>query len=117
MSPTVKKKTASKDIVKKELNKEGNKEGNKEVPKKKVTKKRVTKKQVEGVNNPPVKKVTKKSVITASKSRSLKISPEERWKMVAVAAYHKAEKRNFEPGYEFQDWIDSENEIDKLLHK
>ena len=59
-----------------------------------------------------MKKVVKKS----TKPSSLDITPEERWKMVAVAAYHRAEKRNFEPGNELQDWAESENEIDKLLH-
>lgn len=112
MSPTVKKKTTAKEAVKKEIKKEIKKE----VPNKGLTKKKLTKKKVAGVNNPAVKKVTKKSVKNASNPASLNIAPGERWKMVAVAAYHKAEKRNFEPGYELQDWTESEKEIDKLLH-
>ena len=30
---------------------------------------------------------------------------------IAEAAYYKAEKRNFEPGLENQDWQEAENEI------
>jgi len=44
----------------------------------------------------------------------LESSPEERWKVIAVAAYHKAEKRGFAPGDELQDWVEAEKEIDTL---
>lgn len=30
---------------------------------------------------------------------------------IAEAAYYKAEKRGFAPGYEMQDWLDAEREI------
>ena len=36
--------------------------------------------------------------------------------MIAVAAYHKAEKREFAPGGELQDWADAEKEVDKLIY-
>jgi sterol desaturase/sphingolipid hydroxylase (fatty acid hydroxylase superfamily) len=42
--------------------------------------------------------------------------------MVAVAAYYRAEKRNFSPGNEIKDWLDAKQEIikqvygDKSLH-
>ncbi len=42
-------------------------------------------------------------------------SPEERWQVIAVAAYHKAEKRGFAPGEELRDWIEAEKEIDSQL--
>ncbi|TCJ12390.1 DUF2934 domain-containing protein [Parasulfuritortus cantonensis] len=35
--------------------------------------------------------------------------------MIAVAAYHRAEKRGFAPGYELQDWLDAEAEISAML--
>jgi hypothetical protein len=35
--------------------------------------------------------------------------------MIAVAAYHKAEKRGFAPGHELNDWAEAEKEIDKLV--
>jgi len=31
--------------------------------------------------------------------------------MIAEAAYYKAEKRGFEPGYETQDWLEAETEM------
>jgi hypothetical protein len=44
-------------------------------------------------------------------------SPEERQRWVATAAYHRAEKRGFAPGYEVQDWLDAEVEISELVGK
>lgn len=35
--------------------------------------------------------------------------------MIAEAAYYKAEKRDFVPGYELQDWLEAENEIDESV--
>ena len=43
------------------------------------------------------------------------ISAEERWRMVATAAYHRAEKRGFQPGHEVEDWLAAEREIDAVL--
>ena len=97
MSPASKKKTSTKKVAKKKVAKK--KTANKEAPKKKVSKKATT------------KKVAKKS----TKQSSLDITPEERWKMVAVAAYHKAENRGFATGHELEDWTEAEKEIDALL--
>ena len=36
--------------------------------------------------------------------------------MIAVAAYHKAEKRNFAPGNELGDWAEAEKEVEKLIN-
>ncbi len=36
--------------------------------------------------------------------------------MIAVAAYHKAEKRGFAPGGDMQDWDEAEKEVDKLIY-
>lgn len=36
--------------------------------------------------------------------------------MIAEAAYYKAEKRNFHPGYELLDWLDAKKEIIKLVY-
>ena len=36
---------------------------------------------------------------------------DELQQLIATAAYHKAQKRGFGPGYEDQDWITSEQEI------
>jgi hypothetical protein len=42
------------------------------------------------------------------------ISPEERRRMIAEAAYFRAERRGFALGGELDDWIEAEVEIDRL---
>lgn len=36
--------------------------------------------------------------------------------MIAEAAYYKAEKRNFYPGYELNDWLEAKNEIIRMVY-
>ena len=43
------------------------------------------------------------------------VSAEERWQMVARAAYFRAEQRGFASGSALQDWLEAEREIDALL--
>jgi rubrerythrin len=43
------------------------------------------------------------------------VSTEERHRMIAEAAYFRAERRGFKGGDSFQDWLAAESEIDKLL--
>ena len=43
------------------------------------------------------------------------VSAEERRGLVARAAYFRAERRNFEPGYELEDWLAAEAEVDEWL--
>ena len=92
----------------------------KPVTKKVATKKTTTKKPAS--KKTAAKKSTKKSTAKKSTKASkhtpspLSITAEERYKMVAVAAYHKAEQRGFAPGNEMQDWVDAEKEIDALLY-
>jgi FtsZ-interacting cell division protein YlmF len=90
-SKTTKKKTASNKATKPKANK------------KKVAKKSATK-----------KKVTKKTETTRSTEKAV-ISPRERYEMIATMAYYRAEARNFEPGYDVQDWLDCESIIDDML--
>lgn len=40
-------------------------------------------------------------------------SAEERQRMIATAAYLRAERRDFESGHEFEDWLEAEAEIDR----
>jgi hypothetical protein len=42
-------------------------------------------------------------------------SKEEHQRWSATAAYHCAEKRGFSPGYEVQDWLDAEAEVNELI--
>ncbi|MDH4285035.1 MAG: DUF2934 domain-containing protein, partial [Gallionellaceae bacterium] len=44
------------------------------------------------------------------------VSPEERYQMIAAAAYLRAEQRNFEPGGALDDWIAAEAEVDARLN-
>lgn len=43
------------------------------------------------------------------------IDPEHRRALIAQAAYFRAEKRNFASGFEVQDWLSAEAEVDSLL--
>jgi hypothetical protein len=45
----------------------------------------------------------------------VEISPDARRAMIAEAAYLRAERRGFVPGYELEDWIAAESEVDSLL--
>jgi len=83
----------------------------------KVTKKKVTRKKAVNAKKTSTRKVAKKATNTSkADTSSISIAPEERWKMIAVAAYHKAEKRGFAPGGELQDWAEAEKEVDKLIY-
>ena len=72
----------------------------------------------------PVEKAAKpKSEKTASKQSPSKISPgnatispEVRYQMIATAAYFRAEQRGFTHGYEMEDWISGEAQIDDMLN-
>jgi hypothetical protein len=39
------------------------------------------------------------------------LDPEERQRMIAEAAYYKAEQRAFAPGMETEDWLEAEREV------
>lgn len=43
------------------------------------------------------------------------VAPEERYKMIAAAAYLRAERRGFASGRALNDWIEAEAEIDAML--
>jgi hypothetical protein len=45
----------------------------------------------------------------------VEISADARRGMIAEAAYLRAERRGFASGYELDDWIAAENEVDTLL--
>lgn len=42
-------------------------------------------------------------------------STEDRQRMIAEAAYYRAQARGFAPGCEVEDWLQAEAEIDHLL--
>ena len=43
------------------------------------------------------------------------VTPEERWNLIALAAYYRAEKRGFVGGNTEQDWWEAEAEVDAEL--
>ena len=113
MEQSSKRKVAVKKVVKEQATrKKAASTGNTSVKKKAVIRKSAT-----------TKEVTKKTV--ASKPAkpamadipSISITSEDRWKMIAIAAYHKAEARGFAPGDEVQDWLEAEEEIDSLIQR
>jgi hypothetical protein len=88
----------------------------KKTPTKKAAKKKVARKKADIAKKTPMRKVAKKPTTTSRQDISpITIAPEERWRMIAIAAYHKAEKRGFTPGNELKDWAEAEKEIDKLI--
>ena len=55
---------------------------------------------------------------SASKSPAVAASApsrQERERLIALAAYFRAEKRGFAPGYELQDWVEAEVEVKRLI--
>jgi hypothetical protein len=84
---------------------------------KKAAKKKVVAKKV------ATKKVVKKAVARQTASAKARVSKaglhrigaRERYEMIAKMAYFRAEKRNFEPGWEQADWYESEKIVDQML--
>ena len=60
-------------------------------------------------------KSTKTKRVRASTVVTPVIDPEHRRALIAEAAYLRAERRNFAPGYEVDDWLSAESEVDTLL--
>lgn len=54
-----------------------------------------------------------KSKTTAAK----KVTPEQRYQMIADAAYFRTEKRGFVGGDVVQDWLEAEAEINRMLQQ
>ena len=89
----------------------------KKASKENVTKKKVTKKKAVSTKKASTRKIIKTATKTSKPdTSSINIAPEERWKIIAITAYHKAEKRGFAPGGELQDWDEAEKEVDKLIY-
>lgn len=47
----------------------------------------------------------------AAPTKAKILDPGERQRLVAEAAYYRAEKRGFAPGNDLQDWVEAEHEI------
>ena len=51
----------------------------------------------------------------AVSTRSVDVTPDERHRMIAEAAYHRAEKRGFMNGDPIRDWLEAEAQIENEL--
>ena len=101
--PDVKGKQANPKVTKKAAKKKAAK---KTTAKKKVAKKQAARKTAQSKAVPQRR---------ASDKNVKHISARERYERIAKMAYFRAEKRNFEPGWEQRDWLESEKIIDQML--
>jgi hypothetical protein len=62
----------------------------------------------------PAKPVKPAAQSFASHARA-DISPDELRKLIAEAAYYRAKKRGFAPGYEVEDWVQAEAEVKQRI--
>lgn len=46
-----------------------------------------------------------------------RLAGEDRYRLIAEAAYYRAEQRGFQPGYEMDDWLAAEIEVDERLER
>jgi len=86
-------------------------------PAKKVTSKSNGKKPAVTAVPKTVTRAKKPVSTKADTSAAKTVTPEERWRMVAEAAYLRAERRGFSGGNPTDDWLAAEAEIDELLSK
>lgn len=64
----------------------------------------------------PAKPRAKRSESAASAvSNAIQMTPEERHRVVAEAAYFIAERRGFAGGSSIEDWLQAEADIDRML--
>ena len=80
--------------------------------KKKAVKKAVTKKAA-AKKTAPKKVATKKA--SRKKAAAKTLSYQQRYQMIAEAAYHISEKQGFAPGTEMDNWLQAEQQIDGLI--
>jgi hypothetical protein len=120
MAAETKKKTSKKKTTAKKVAK---KKSNAKVATKKSSAKKSDSEKKPGKQKTVAKKKTATSKVAKQQfdpkkaaPSNLNVTPEERWKMIAIAAYHKAEKRGFATGHDFDDWTEAEKEIDAFLN-
>jgi hypothetical protein len=53
--------------------------------------------------------------VAATVEAAAEVSMEERRQLISEAAYYRAERRSFTPGYELDDWFNAEAEIETIL--
>ena len=105
-----KKKATAKKVAKKSTTK-------KAVSKKSVTKKKVASKAKVSKKTVSQKKVIKKKASKKKVSAVTVITPEQRYTMVAEAAYHLSEQQGFNPERDMDNWLLAEKQIETYLQK
>ncbi len=63
----------------------------------------------------PARPRASRATTEKSRAKASLVTQDERMRLIAEAAYYKAEKRDFTGGDELGDWIEAEAEIDALL--
>lgn len=53
--------------------------------------------------------------VRASHPSDIRLSEEAKSRMIATAAYFRAERRGFAPGGELQDWLEAERDVERQL--
>lgn len=69
----------------------------------------------ESVHAQPAPAIVRAAVKALRGDGETEVTPEERARMIAEAAYYRAERRGFAPGHELEDWLAAEAEIDREL--
>lgn len=64
---------------------------------------------------PAAPAATRKTKQAAQPIKGTSVTPEQRYNMIAEAAYYRAEARGFVGGEPAQDWVEAEAEIDAAL--
>jgi len=60
-------------------------------------------------------KKTATQVLATTEGKGSSVTPEQRQRMIAEAAYYRAQQRGFQRGDPQQDWLAAEVEIDQML--
>ena len=47
--------------------------------------------------------------------KKIAVSAEDRYHMIAIEAYYRAKRQNFDPRYVVQHWMDAQAEVDRML--
>lgn len=80
----------------------------------------MTERSTIGTQKVPVSGRTPGSAASVSRhasgnTRRAAVGAEERERMIAIEAYYRAERREFVPGHDLEDWCEAEAEIDRWL--
>ena len=65
----------------------------------------------------PVASQPAKSTPTPRTQARANASDEELKRLIAEAAYYRAQERGFKPGYELEDWVQAEAEVRRRLER